>query len=137
MSGVRIRVATLLVVGLIAVAALEQAGASPPAEVRRIGPQTLQGMLKAKDFYLVNVHIPYEGEIAQTDAFIPYDKTAQLLPRYPVDKHAKIVVYCRSGRTSAIAAKELVRLGYTDVLDLEGGMIAWEEDGLGIIRTAR
>src|SRR3990172_2448196 len=75
----------------------------------------LAEMLKSKDFFFVNTHIPYEGEIAQTDAFIPYDETAQRLSEYPADKNAKIVVYCRSGRMSAIAAQELVNAGYTNV----------------------
>jgi len=34
----------------------------------------LNGMLAQKNFFLVNVHIPYEGEIAKTDSFIPYDQ---------------------------------------------------------------
>ena len=94
-----------------------------------VTPVQLAGMLKAKDFFLVNVHTPYAGEIAATDAFIPYDQTAQLLGHYPADRQAKIVVYCRSGRMSAIAAAELVKAGYTNVLNLEGGMSAWEQAG--------
>jgi rhodanese-related sulfurtransferase len=40
-----------------------------------------------------------------------------------------IAVYCRSGTMSAEAARTLVRLGYTDVWDLGGGMLAWEKAG--------
>jgi rhodanese-related sulfurtransferase len=87
-------------------------------------------MLKQKDFFFVNVHIPYEGEIESTDAQIPYDQTAQQLSQYPSDKAAKIVLYCRSGRMSSIAAKELVKAGYTNVWNLDGGMSAWEVQGL-------
>lgn len=43
------------------------------------------------------------------------------------DKSAKIVVYCRSGRRSALAAATLSELGYTDVYDL-GGILDWEYD---------
>lgn len=95
-----------------------------------VTPQQLAGMLKQKDFFFVNVHIPYEGEIEPTDAKIPYDQTAQQLSQYPADKNAKIVLYCRSGRMSSIAAKELVKAGYTNVWNLDGGMAAWEQQGL-------
>jgi rhodanese-related sulfurtransferase len=90
-------------------------------------------MLAQKNFFLVNVHIPYEGEIRDTDAFISYDSIADNLDKLPPDKNAKIIVYCRSGGMSAIAARELVRLGFTQVSDLAGGMIDWEKSGYKII----
>jgi len=96
---------------------------------------TLNALLKKKDFFLVNVHVPYEGEISLTDAFIPYDQTMEKLGKYPADKSAKIVVYCRSGRMSDIAAEELVRQGYTNVSSLDGGMIQWEKSGFPLKRS--
>lgn len=95
----------------------------------------LASMLEKKDFFFVNVHIPYEGEIKNTDAFIPYDKIADNLDKLPKDKDARIVLYCRSGRMSEIAAKELVQLGYTNVSHLGGGMIEWEKNGYDIIKN--
>ena len=90
----------------------------------------LKAMLDKKEFAFINVHIPYEGEIAKTDAFVPYNEIEKNLDKLPADKNAKIVLYCRSGRMSAIAAETLVRLGYTNVWNMEGGMIAWEALGL-------
>ena len=90
----------------------------------------LKVMLDKKDFIFVNVHIPYEGEIAETDVFVPYDEIEKNLDKLPADKNAKVVLYCRSGRMSSLAAETLVRLGYTNVWNMEGGMIAWEALGL-------
>ena len=93
----------------------------------------LQTMLANKDFTFVNVHVPFEGNISGTDLSIPYDQIAQNLDKIP-DKTAKIVLYCRSGRMSAIAAEALVGLGYSDIWNLSGGMAAWEQAGLKIER---
>jgi len=93
----------------------------------------LQSMLANKDFTFVNVHIPFDGNIAGTDLSIPYDQIAQNLDKLP-DKDAKIVVYCRSGRMSAMAAETLVATGYTNIVNLSGGMAAWELEGYQIDR---
>ena len=59
---------------------------------------------------------------------------AILIPEYEVADRAEnelphkdqlILVYCRSGRRSKIAAEELVKLGYTNVKEF-GGIIDWE-----------
>ncbi len=94
----------------------------------------LATMLQQKDFFFANVHIPYEGEIKNTDVFIPYDKIAENLDKLPKDKNAKIVLYCRSGRMSEMAARELATRGYTQVSHLSGGMNEWEREGNSVIR---
>jgi rhodanese-related sulfurtransferase len=100
-----------------------------------VTPQRLAKMLADKDFVFINTHIPYEGEIEQTDAFIPFEENGpQRVSEYPADKNAKIILYCRSGRMSTIVAKELVQAGYTHVWNLAGGMVAWEKAGYELIR---
>ena len=90
----------------------------------------LQAMVKNKDFTFVNVHVPYKGHIAQTDAFIPYDLIDQNLGRLPADKNAKIVLYCHGGNMSVIAARTLTNLGYSNVYQLVGGFADWKAAGL-------
>ena len=56
---------------------------------------------------------------------IPYDEIADRAEKELSDKDQLILVYCRSGRRSKIAAEELVKLGYTNVKEF-GGIIDWE-----------
>ena len=102
-----------------------------------ITPDKLGSMLKAKDFTLLNVKTPYIGEIAGTDLYIPYADVAARASELPADKAAKIVVYCRSGNESAIAAQTLLDLGYTNIDNLDGGMAAWTAHGGQLVQVAR
>ncbi len=44
-------------------------------------------------------------------------------------KSEEIICYCRSGKRSLQAAMMLETLGFTNILNLEGGMLAWQENG--------
>ena len=94
----------------------------------RVAPTELRGVMQREDVVLVNTHVPFEGNIPGTDLSIPYDEIGRNLDRLPGEE-ARIVLYCRSGNMSTEAAKTLVGLGYTEVWELRGGIIAWEKAG--------
>jgi rhodanese-related sulfurtransferase len=86
-------------------------------------------MMGQKDFVLINVHIPYRGEIPKTDLLIPFNTIEQQKSELPTNKDTKIVVYCRTGPMGHVAAEKMVRMGYTEVIHFKGGMKAWEKIG--------
>jgi rhodanese-related sulfurtransferase len=90
--------------------------------------EQLADMMDEKSFTLVNVHVPYEGDIPQTDLSIPFDQVADHQDKLP-DKDAPIVVYCMTGPMSTRAAKDLAALGYTNIMEVDGGMRAWTASG--------
>ena len=78
-------------------------------------------------YIIIDVREQYEYD----EGHIP---GAILIPEYEIadraekelpDKDQLILIYCRSGRRSKIAAEELVKLGYTNVKEF-GGIIDWE-----------
>jgi rhodanese-related sulfurtransferase len=129
-------VALAFVVEAPAMAGEAGAGTKPiarsPAGFRDVIAPGLRDMLARKDFVLINVHIPYAGEIERTDLFIPFDEIAGRVGALPARKDAKIVLYCRSGHMSVTAAGTLAKLGYTNVWNLEGGMLAWSDAGYAL-----
>ncbi len=86
----------------------------------------LNEQLKNKDFTLIDVHIPEQKHINGTDAFIPYDEIGNQLDKLPSDKNSKIVLYCRTGRMSEIAAEKLAEKGYANVYNVVGGKVEWD-----------
>ncbi|GIK37042.1 MAG: hypothetical protein DPW09_32435 [Anaerolineae bacterium] len=98
-----------------------------------ISIEQLKPALANKDFTMINVHIPYEGELPQTDAFIPYNEIEANMSQLPADKDARIVLYCRSGRMSTEAAQTLVSSDYTNIVEVDGGMQAWQAAGNELI----
>ena len=103
----------------------------PGGSFTRVSPTELREMMRQEEIVLVNTHVPFEGNIPGTDVSIPYDEIGRNVDRLP-GKDTKIVLYCRSGSMSAEAAKTLVDLGYDDLWDLGGGMIAWKEAGFSL-----
>ena len=55
---------------------------------------------------------------------IPYDEITEKAEAVLTDKKQLILVYCRSGRRSKLAAEDLVKLGYTNIKEF-GGIIDW------------
>lgn len=77
-----------------------------------------------------------EPEELKTDGYIegstniPMNILPSSLSNVPKDK--QVVVYCRSGRRSAVSANQLSQLGYTNVKTMAGGINAWKGAGLPV-----
>ena len=104
------------------------AGAQERPSARLVPPAEFETAIEEASRVTINVHVPDEGSISGTDLWIPFDEVAARENELP-DPSTPLAVYCRSGRMSAIAVDELAGLGFADVVELEGGMIAWEEAG--------
>ena len=123
-------------IGLLSLAACqagEQIGIQAEmngAPYRVVSVAELQTMLENKDFTMVNVHTPWEGDIAQTDLRLAYDQIDGNLDQLPTEKDAKIVVYCLTSGMAKKAVASLLSQGYTNIWKLEGGTTAWEKAGL-------
>ncbi len=119
---------TFLALGLLGNVALK-GWSKDKADYENVFVDQFVEMMNHKDFILINVHIPYEGELPETDLLIPFNVIDQRSDELPSDKDAKIVVYCMTGPMGHIAAEKLVQMGYTRVIHFQGGMRAWRVIG--------
>ena len=46
-----------------------------------------------------------------------------------LDKNSTVAVYCRSGNRSGVATKQMAELGFTDMYDMQGGIVEWQAVG--------
>lgn len=88
----------------------------------------LKPLLAEKNFTLINVHIPISGGIPKTDANIAYNQMKLVQTQFP-DKEQPLVIYCRSGSMSKAASKQLVKMGYKNIIEVTGGFNAWNRAG--------
>ena len=97
-----------------------------------VSVRELQTMLEDKDFTMINVHIPWEGDIPQTDLRLAYDQIEKNLDQLPQEKDTKILVYCLTSGMAKKAISTLLNQGYINLWMLEGGTTAWVDAGYQI-----
>lgn len=87
-----------------------------------------------RDHILVDVRTVAEFNEGHIEGAIniPVEELDQHLDLLPKDE--TIVLYCRSGNRSATAADILTDEGYSSVYDIDGGVIAWGEANLPLVR---
>ena len=132
---------TVLALGLLVTAcsggrADEPAAArTPVAGADRVSPAEFAAVVADEDVVTINVHVPDEGTIPGTDTAIPFDRIATSVDELPQERSTQLAVYCRTGNMSTEAVQELLSLGYTEVVELRGGMQAWTADGRELLTS--
>lgn len=68
--------------------------------------------------------------------FIPLDQVESRISELAQYKDSTVIMQCRSGRRSNLAAETLLKAGFSKVYNLEGGILAWDEQGLPTVKGA-
>ncbi|WP_251132921.1 rhodanese-like domain-containing protein [Exiguobacterium sp. s7] len=100
---------------------------SEETRITKIDVETLQNRLENEEITLLDVREvdEYEGGHIEGAVNAPLSSLNETELPYPKDE--PIYVICRSGNRSAQAAQLLKERGYTEIYDVSGGMIAWEQ----------
>lgn len=98
---------------------------------QRIDADRFEEFVRLSATTVLNVHVPDAGAIEGTDLFIALDDLEPAL--LPSDRTTPLTVYCKSGTRSVIAVARLAELGYTDIVELDGGLDAWVASGRTLV----
>ena len=101
--------------------------AGPAAEYHKITPEEAKKMMDDDEAFIlldVRAQEEYDEYHIEGAILIPNTEIKKRAPDELPDKDARILVYCRSGRRSEQASRDLVNLGYTGVYDF-GGIMSW------------
>ncbi len=95
-----------------------------------LSPERAQGLI-GEGASLIDVRNPDEHEAGhiEGDRLIPFDRLKDEAGDLPKDE--QVVLYCRGGDRSGAAVQALRASGY-DAYSIEGGILAWQEQGLPI-----
>ena len=82
---------------------------------------------KGEDFQLIDVREDFEYEMSNLGGLlIPLGGI--LIEAEKIDKKKPVVVMCRSGKRSAAAIMQLEQRGFTNLYNLQGGILAWADE---------
>lgn len=103
---------------------------------RTIGPAQLTSLINRDNALVVDLSAPVDFEKghvigSRNIAMSQFDPEAKQLAKV---RELPVVVVCRNGTTSAIAAKRLVKAGFKQVHLLDGGVAAWQSADLPVAR---
>lgn len=123
---------------MIALVALSLAVVAPRLmgqDVAEVSVQQANGMSQQGALLLdVREESEYAALHAPQAKLMPLGDVSSRLKEIDAYKEKPVVVVCRSGRRSAKAVAILKEAGFTQVSNVQGGMIAWEQAGLATIK---
>ncbi|WP_460692305.1 rhodanese-like domain-containing protein [Mucilaginibacter puniceus] len=96
--------------------------------MKEISVQELKEKIdKGEDFQLIDVREDFEYQVSNLGGeLIPLGGI--LIETDKISKDKDVVIMCRSGKRSAAAAMQLEAQGFTNLYNLYGGILAWQED---------
>ena len=111
------------------------AGTEQTQVIEEIQPFEAAQEIEGGDVVLVDTREPHEYQEAhvQDGKLVPPAMLADQIETVAPDKSARTILYCRSGKRSALATAQMQALGYTNVASVGGGIIAWQEQGLPVV----
>ncbi|MGJ1206296.1 rhodanese-like domain-containing protein [Sphingobacterium lactis] len=95
--------------------------------MKEISVQELKDMMDHNtEFQLIDVREPFEYEVSNLNG-VNIPLSGVVIESDKISKDLPVVIHCRSGKRSAQAIMLLEQEGFTNLSNLQGGILAWKE----------
>ncbi|BAQ66756.1 rhodanese-like domain-containing protein [Geminocystis sp. NIES-3709] len=105
------------------------------AHIKQVSPDEVEKIIKENDVVVLDVRESFEYQAGHLISAqnLSLNLIEDHIDRVISDKSTKIICYCAGGNRSALATNVLNKLGYRNVVSLEGGITAWTNKGKEIV----
>jgi rhodanese-related sulfurtransferase len=110
----------------------EEISREAKAKATHISADQLSGYLAGKDDFIlldIRTEAEYQAGHIKGAQWFPRGNLEFYIQDFIKDPDAKIVLYCRSGGRSALSTLTMKSMGYSNVVDLDGGFKKWIAQG--------
>jgi molybdopterin/thiamine biosynthesis adenylyltransferase/rhodanese-related sulfurtransferase len=110
-------------------------GTETQLTIEEIQPFEAAEEINGGDVVLIDTREPHEYQEAHLEGgkLVPPGLLGDAIESAAPDRSARTILYCRSGNRSALAAAQMQAMGYDNVASMEGGILAWQEQGLPVV----
>ena len=121
----------LKLLGLTGLMATGTACGTRAESFKDISTEEAEHLIKEPGTFLLDVRTAeeYAAERLAKATLVPVQVLASQLDKLPKDKERPILLYCRSGHRSGVAADLLAKQGYKKLYNMRGGIMAWSSEG--------
>ena len=129
------KVTTLTVAAISAIAMLTGCSSTNEA-IKKVDPVKFSEVIAQPGVIILDVRTPEEFNAGHITNAINinlegYDFSSEVSK---LDKNATVAVYCRSGNRSGVATDQMAEIGFTDMYDMQGGIVDWEAAGGPVVK---
>lgn len=125
-----------MLLALMALFALTLTACSSADTATSLSPSDFQALTQESGVVTLDVRTPAEFASGHLPGAVNLDVESPTFTQglSQLDPNATYAVYCRSGNRSKTALDQMDQAGFSKMQDLDGGIVAWQSQGLPVVQ---
>ena len=121
---------------LLLLVTMQACGQDTAKSIELVTPGIFYKAIGNKKVQLIDIRTPEEYNSGHLEKAVNIDfyNKGFITQMNQLNKNTPIYIYCHSGGRSGRAAKQLTNAGFSKVIDLKGGIVAWKKDKKPLVK---